>query len=283
LDLIESDKSIRLLERPEFKRRWAARSWDDTERDALVAFCADRLESPELWSDSQGPLISSVNGLARHLRADEPLMAALRLLAGTDDVDVAAAVGPLVAEEAVPFLAAHRYTDDGMVKRREWEQVWDLQRREDAGEQVDIPVPPKYGQKDFRKAAYWRARGKLDVPKERFISYPGAGRGADTSAVVGWAGWDHAEQARALARLLLQRQSEDGWGREELLPLLAGLAELEPWLHQWHSDVDPAFGQSPAQAITALLDGQLAQYALTRQDLSAWRPPTPVRGRRRNG
>ena len=44
---------------------------------------------------------------------------------------------------------------------------------------VPIPVPPKYTGADFAKVSYWRNRGKLDVPKERFISYPKAGRDAD--------------------------------------------------------------------------------------------------------
>ncbi len=137
---------------------------------------------------------------------------------------------------------------------------------------MDIPVPPKYQQKDFRKATYWKARGKLDVPKERFIAYPEAGAGADTSPVVGWAGWDHAQQAFALARLIVDRQNNYAWGAEELTPLLAGLAELEPWLWQWHDGVDAATGVNPAQAITALLDQQLAQHRLTRADLGEWRP-----------
>ena len=282
LDLIESDKFIGLLERPEFKRRWASKSWEDMEREALTAYCLDRLEDPSLWADAQGPRVLSVAGLAQLARQDESLMAGLRLLAGTQDIAVTHELTALLKEEGVPFLAALRYTDSGLVKRAEWEQVWDLQRREDAGERVDIPVPPKYGQGDFRKSWYWRARGKLDVPKERFSSYPGAGRGADTSEVLGWAGWDHAEQARALARVILERQTQEGWGREELLPLLAGLAELEPWLHQWHAEMDPAFGQSPAAAITALLDQQLNQYQLTRADLAAWRPPAAVRGRSRS-
>ena len=159
-----------------------------------------------------------------------------------------------------------------MVKRREGESVWDLQRREDEGETVDIPVPPKYAQADFRKPSYWKARGKLDVPKERFIAYPNTAKGADSSLVLGWAGWDHAEQAQALAQLVIERSTEDGWDAARLTPLLAGLAELEPWLHQWHNEIDPNFGQSPAVMITGLVDQQLVQYHLTRADLTSWRP-----------
>ena len=272
LDLMATDRSIGLLERPEFKRRWAAKSWEEMEAEALRDYCLDRLEDPSWWSDGQGPQVLSVSQLAQKVRHDEALSAGLQVLTGTADFDLSAEIGRLVAPEAVPFLAAQRYTDAGLVKRREWEHVWDLQRREDTGEEPEIPVPPKYQQKDFRKATYWKARGKLDVPKERFIAYPGAGVGADTSLVLGWAGWDHAQQAFALARLIVDRQNNHAWGAEELTPLLAGLAELEPWLWQWHNEVDAATGVNPAQAITTLLDQQLAQHRLTRADLGEWRP-----------
>ncbi len=99
--------------------------------------------------------------------------------------------------------------------------------------------------------------------------------------MLGWAGWDHREQALALARLLMSRREEEAWMADRLTPLLAGLAELEPWLHQWHADLDPAFGMSAADAITGMVDNLCAELGLTRADLAAWRPPTPVRGRRR--
>ncbi|WP_233558732.1 DUF7008 domain-containing protein [Micromonospora radicis] len=77
--------------------------------------------------------------------------------------------------EHVPYLPAHRYKPSGLRKRAQWERVWAQQRLENAGEDVDIKVPPKCTSADFAKPSYWRVRGKLDVPKERFISYPKAG------------------------------------------------------------------------------------------------------------
>jgi len=47
------------------------------------------------------------------------------------------------------------------------------------GKTVEIPVPPKYGREDFLKGSYWSHRGKLDVPKEEFVLYPGAERDID--------------------------------------------------------------------------------------------------------
>jgi hypothetical protein len=76
---------------------------------------------------------------------------------------------------------------------------------------------------------YWRHRGKLDVPKERFISYPNASPGSDKdSLLLGWAGWDHKDQATALITLIEDRGTTDGWDSARLTPLLADLQELIP-------------------------------------------------------
>jgi hypothetical protein len=217
--------------------------------------------------------VLSVAQLADRVRGDADLVEAVRLLRDAVEVDLTKELGKLLAEEAVPFLPTLRYKDSGLRKRAEWEAVWDLQRREDAGESVSIPVPPKYGSGDFRKTSYWKARGKLDVPKERFISYPGAERPGDSSMVIGWAGWDHLDQARALARLIVERTQGELMALEQVLPLVAGLVELEPWLHQWFAEPDAAFGgMSPATFLSGFIDSQLAALGATRTDAKAWRP-----------
>src|SRR5262245_17128537 len=62
----------------------------------------------------------------------------------------------------------------------------------------DIPVPPKYASSDFQSGIYWRLRGKLDVPKERWISFPYC-EGEDGTLIVAWAGYDHLQLARAIS------------------------------------------------------------------------------------
>jgi hypothetical protein len=57
---------------------------------------------------------------------------------------------------------------------------------------------PKYQSKDFLKTEFWRLRGGLDVPKGRWVSYPGCERGADAFLPFAWAGWNHLRQATAL-------------------------------------------------------------------------------------
>ena len=164
------------------------------------------------------------------------------LYAGRPDFPLPKLVEDLVTSESVPFLPALRYKPSGLTKRQVWERTWDLQRREDAGEDVGpIPVPPKYTSADFLTSDIWRLRGKLDVPKERFVSYPHCARDGDPSLVVGWAGWDHLRQAQALTSYYERMKSREGWPAERLVPLLAGLDGLVPWLLQWHNEVDPEY------------------------------------------
>jgi len=256
--------------------------WDKQVESALRGWLLDRVEDRTLWFDRDGrPTPMSVGQLADILDRDPDFREVLRLWAGDPNAATGAALAKLLADEAVPFLAAYRYKPSGLDKRADWEHTWALQRREDAGEKLDspIPVPPKYKSADFVKPSYWSHRGKLDVPKERFISYPAAGRDSDPTELLGWAGWDHAEQALALAGLVSAR-IEDGWDTPRLVPLLAGLHELAPWVRQWHNEIDPEYGESVADTIDEELAARLAEHHLTVIDLTAWRPAAPTRGRR---
>jgi hypothetical protein len=122
----------------------------------------------------------------------------------------------------------------------------------------------------------------LDVPKERFISYPDASPDSDAkSLLIGWAGWDHREQADALIWLLGERASTDGWETGRLMGLLAGLLEVMPWVRQWHGEIIPDFGQSWADAYDGYLTSERESRSLTEDDLRNWRPPQQGRSRRR--
>ena len=193
----------------------------------------------------------TVNRLADRLRTDAEVVAMARQFKGPD-ADLADVLKEIIADEHVPFLAAYRYKPSGLDKRAQWERTWDLQREEDAtGKRLDIAVPPKYPGADFQKQSYWRHRGKLDVPKERFISYPGASPDSDKdSLLLGWAGWDHKDQATALIGLIDDRSTTDGWDTDRLTPLLAGLLEVMPWVHQWHNEMTRPSARAPPTPTT---------------------------------
>ncbi|MFJ4030035.1 BREX-2 system adenine-specific DNA-methyltransferase PglX [Paenarthrobacter sp. NPDC089989] len=281
LNEIESNPQISLLEKPENKRRWAADSWPKQQESALQEWLLSRLENSSYWFDFQGrPVALSVSQLADLLARDPDFVSVLGLWAGTVDVDVSNALTRLVGDQAVPYLAALRLKDSGLRKREAWEETWDLQRREETGESVGpIPEPPKYAMADFRKASWWQARGKLDVPKERFVLYTDAGRSTDPTLLLGWAGWDHAQQFLVLATIMDERIAE-GADDAQLVPLVAGMAEVLPWVKQWHADIEPAFGMSMADFCSAQLEERMTQLNVSTTDLKAWRPTSAARGRR---
>jgi hypothetical protein len=281
LDLMASDRFVGLLEKPEYKRRWASESWGKQQDTALRQWLLERLEDRSFWFDRQGrPAPVSIGQLADQVARNVELTAVIALWEGRPDVPIVQSLTRLVADESVPYLAAHRLKDSGLRKHEAWEETWALQRSQDAGEKVDlIPVPPKYSAADFRRSSYWQARGKLDVPKERFIHYPDAGRATDPTPLLGWAGWDHAQQALALATIIGAREVE-GARTAELVPLVAGLAELQPWVEQWHAAVDPTYGVSMAVFCREELNGRARQVNHSLDQLRQWRPTAPTRGRK---
>ncbi|GGX84378.1 hypothetical protein GCM10010510_31740 [Streptomyces anandii JCM 4720] len=112
------------------------------------------------------------------------------------------------------------------------------------------------------------------MPKERFISYPGASPDNDPSLLIGWAGWNHRHQAEALVNLLNDRLNDDGWHKEDsrFVPLLAGLAEVMPWVKQWHDEYDEEWEGNPAEDFNSALVAGMYGRHLSRDDLTAWRP-----------
>ncbi|MEV0082902.1 BREX-2 system adenine-specific DNA-methyltransferase PglX [Saccharopolyspora sp. NPDC050642] len=289
IDVIAKRRDIALIERPECKRRWASEPWEKKEAEALRTWLLDRCERRDLWfgvrDGFEQPRVRTVNQLADAFRNDPDMHSVAQLYAtdhlGKPDLTLAQVLERIVADQHVPYLAALRYKDPGLRKRAQWEQVWEQQRKEDrTGERLNIPVPPKYTSADFVKSSYWSQRGKLDVPKERFISYLNAAPGADSSLLLGWAGWDHKDQAQALVNIINDRTSDEGWEKEALTPLIAGLAEVMPWVKQWHGEHDDEWGGNPAEEYDAFLTEQRTKHQLTEEDLKAWRPAPARRGRR---
>ncbi|MFJ7177532.1 BREX-2 system adenine-specific DNA-methyltransferase PglX [Streptomyces massasporeus] len=281
IDAIESNRAIGMVERPEYKRRWATEGWDALQEKALRSWLLDRMENRDHWFDENGqPTILTLARLTDALSRDEDFVSVAKLYAPRKEF--AKVVAELISDEHVPFLSSLRYKPTGMKKRADWEEVWDLQRKEDAAPDEpakrkirdSIPVPPKYTSADFLRPSYWRARGKLDVPKERFISY--GQTNAATPELYGWAGWDHREQAQALATYF----TNTALSTEEITPFLAGLLELQPWLSQWHNEFDMLYSGSPADFFAAYRQQKQGEHGLTDDDLRAWRPPAATRGRR---
>ncbi len=274
--LIEEHPYIRLLERPEHKRRWHQQPWDEMVNQALYDWLCNRLERDTYWP--REPNLASCAQLADLARHDAHFVRVANLYRGTDAFDLQTLVQELVAAESVPYLPLLRYTESGLRKRKEWEHMWDLQRQEDAKTFVgEITVPPKCESEDFRDSDIWRHRGKLDVPKERFVSYPGAERSVDPSLVVTWAGYDHEQQAKALADYYVRVRDHEGFGPDQLAPLLAGLDQLQPWVQQWHGD------GAMAQVLPTFIAEEARRLGKTIDEVRASAPPRTTGQRRPRG
>ncbi|GHC08817.1 DNA methylase [Streptomyces anthocyanicus] len=281
IDTIETNRAIGMVERPEYKRRWAIEGWDALQEKALRSWLLGHMESRHLWFDGNGqPAVLTLPRLTDALSHDADFVSVAKIYAPRKEL--VKVVAELMTDEHVPFLPALRYKASGLKKRAGWEEAWDLQRKEDASPDAQekrkirdsIPVPPKYTSVDFLRPSYWKARGKLDVPKERFISYGQSN--AATPELYGWAGWDHKEQAQALATYF----TNTALSTEEITPFLAGLLELQPWLYQWHNEFDMLYSGSPADFFAGYRQQKQGEHGLTDDDLRGWRPPAATRGRR---
>ncbi len=275
IPLSEVADEVRIIEKPTFKRRWLLTDWDPRIEQARRSTLLGHLEA---WSAGQEPpRIEQGRLMARYVARGN--VAAEPILPEGEELTLAS----WLPDEAVPFLAAHRFTDSGLAKHTVWQETWALQRREDAGENVGaIPVPPRYDQKDYRDASCWRLRGKLDVPKERFISYPGCESHEDREPVYGWAGWNHLQRAQALAALYQDRKQREGWSKDRLTPMLAGLLELIPWIKQWHNEPSQEFeGLRLGDYFQSYLEGECRELGLTVEDLREWRPEARGRSKKR--
>ena len=93
-----------MIERPEYKRRWAAKPWDEQVQVALRAVAARPARGPRYWPEPAA--ITTVARLTAEARADDEFVSVARLYAGRDDVDLAALIAELVKGESVPYLAA---------------------------------------------------------------------------------------------------------------------------------------------------------------------------------
>lgn len=269
---------LRLLEVPLYKRQWtgrrgvfghSAKTLAEEVQDAAKAWLQERAE--DLLRDATRPM--TLHELATQLASAPSVRRICTEL--LDATDVARTIQDTLDQgDAVPFLPTLYLRPTGLEKRAAWQHTWNLQRREDLGEAVaPIPVPPKYKPADFIEQPCFSLRGPLDVPKERFISYPGCASTHDPSPIYGWAGWDHAQRAQALAQLYLARKTEEAWPAERLTPMLAGLDELLFWLELWHGDPHPDYGMPLSSFYADFISSECRELGLTLDDLRSWRPP----------
>jgi len=317
IELIRDSAEMRVIEVSNYKRRWIGRQGKynhaqntDEVLEACREWMLDRLESffglgAEFDSTTTRASkvdvgLFSIAALADLCRSDQYFHSVAEFYCDDVAYDLQGLVSDLVQHDSVPFLPVSRYKQTGIAKRNSWEQHWSLQRDKDSffeatksGQRIVLAhddkgltseqdadlmiLPPKYESKDFVDSNLWRLRGKLDVPKERWISFPHC-EGPDGTLVVCWAGYDHLQQARAISAYYVRVQTEFGGSDDpRLIPLLASLIELLPWLKQWHNEPNANFdGLRMGDYFEGFVNEEARNLGKTLSEIKAWVPPKKV-------
>jgi len=210
--LIDSTPQLRLLENRVQKRLWRGtqgvfgrydRTFADKTASALREWLGARVE---LAAKERGSVFT-IEQIAAHLQDDRATLAACEALTNRRDFSISQLVADALRADSVPNIAYHVYKASGLIKREVWDRVWFDQRRADAGEEVLPELPPTYGIGDFLRAEHWALRGKLDVPKERFIAFTEIPGRAGLETAYGWAGWTPVQRLKAI--LAVDEELED--------------------------------------------------------------------------
>ena len=236
LALIADNADMRLLEQPQFKRRWQMPAWDKEVAAACESWLLDRLEDlfapplPDPSSDDASsaaaaaaaasapppgppppladPRPYTLEEITAAWQRDPRVQAVADVYAGGRHTVLSLLAERLLDEHGLPDHPYRIYTDEGLRKLRQWQEVWRLQDREDAGEKLKIPKPPEFAKGDFQSERYFKLRGKLNVPRERFLVFAEL-----LPARYGWNGW------RDLKRALAQVESYTAVEQHPTAPL----------------------------------------------------------------
>jgi len=213
--IIKSNPDIAILEDPLYKRRWVPPDYEQEFREAAEWWLAEKLE----WTLEPAGRPLSLREWARLLRDDDRICATLEVLTGNPNYDLEQELLKVIRLNAVPNRPEHYLKPAGLRK-------------------IGIEAA-EFASSDFADPVAWRVRGKLNIPRERFIYYAEfdhslRGAPADTPETLGpwfgWAGWDAAQRADALAHLL-ERAGQAGWEvRWRQCGLRAALRDLVPQL-----------------------------------------------------
>lgn len=202
MDLIESDPKLQLIEQAAYKRRWQAPDLDAETKSAAESYLLDRLE--DLFAPG-GPLAKPtpyrLEQITDAWSRDPRTKAVARVWKG-GDVDLTLAAEQLLRAHGLPDNPRRIYTPEGLRTLAVWQKTWALQDLEDQGKPLvdpdtgkpldTIELPPKFDRTHFQSADAFSIRGKLNVPRERFIVF------ADLKpSRYGWNGWRDTDRALA--------------------------------------------------------------------------------------
>lgn len=225
MSIIQSNPDIALLEAPLYKRRWIPSDYEQEFQEAAAWWLAEKLE----YALEQHGKPISLREWARLLSTDARVNAVLEVLTGSPAFDLEGELLKVITANAVSNRPEHIFKLSGLRK---------YLNRPKNGESL----PPEFESKDFNDPVAWRLRGKLNIPRERFIAYRefdhtwrGENIPESGGPWYGWAGWDSLQRADALVALL-GRANRAGWEVNfRQCGLRAALRDLLPQIQELSS------------------------------------------------
>jgi len=201
MEIIKSNKDIALIEDPLYKRRWIPPNYSKEFQDSLEWWVREMAE----WELEQAGQPLHIREWCRRLMQSERIRAALEVYTGTPNYDSVMVIEKIIRREAVPNRPEHYFKQDGLRKLARGEQ--------------------EFTSGDFSDNNVWKVRGKLNIPRERYIAYTDLEPGW-----YGWAGWNAEQRAEALV-MLIQEANQQGLSiLHHQCGLMASLRELLPEL-----------------------------------------------------
>jgi hypothetical protein len=194
--IIQSNPDIATIENPLYKRRWIPSDYDKEFQEAAVWWLGEKLEYA---LENYGEPIT-LREWSRLLRDDERINTVLEMLTGSPIFNLETELLKVIRANAVSNRPEHYLKLSGL-------------RKMNGG----LFPATELTSGDFNDPVAWKLRGKLNIPRERFIAYREfdhrwryAGFPESGGPWFGWAGWRPVQRAEALASLL-ERANRAGW------------------------------------------------------------------------
>jgi len=205
MERIEADKKLALLESFPFKKRWQLADLDQETTSAAEVWLLDSLE--EVFAEGgalAAPKPYRLEEIVAEWSRDPRVASAAAVYEATSDFDLALVAEKLLSTQSLPDNPRRVYSMSGQRKLDHWREVWAQQDSEDRGEGVaTTDKPPEYVSDDFVRSEYFAVRGKLNVPRERFIAF------SDLNPTrYGWNGWRDLERGLAQVEAFTEAEGD---------------------------------------------------------------------------
>ncbi|UZE96939.1 BREX-2 system adenine-specific DNA-methyltransferase PglX [Alkalimarinus alittae] len=176
IDCIKSNRDVRIVEDPNYKRRWIGRQGlfnksakPDNIQRACKKWLLERIEHQSLNNEER---LCTCASLSDRLNKDSDFIKIAGHYSGESDFDSQLLVNKLVHEDSIPQFSAGRYKAKAMPKFRAWQETWDKQRQEDAIDAefgVDNPLSEQDAEYPEKVAAYETARKQANQKKAEVV------------------------------------------------------------------------------------------------------------------